>query len=193
MEKIIKLIKNSGVKYLELDVKNRETLFFEGDECRKIGIVISGRLSIVSYYSDGKEVIYNILEKGKMFGNNLIFSSEPFYRGDVVAEEESKVLLIDKEEFLKAISSNQEILELFLREQSDFSKSLNLKIKLLTIDSAKERILYYLTINKNVITYKSITKLAKALYLSREVVSRTIYKLEKEGLIEIKDKRITLK
>ena len=193
MEKIIKLIKNSGVKYLELDVKNRETLFFEGDECRKIGIVISGRLSIVSYYSDGKEVIYNILEKGKMFGNNLIFSSEPFYRGDVVADEESKVLLIDKEEFLKAISSNQEILELFLREQSDFSKSLNLKIKLLTIDSAKERILYYLTINKNVITYKSITKLAKTLYLSREVVSRTIYKLEKEGLIEIKDKRITLK
>lgn len=193
MEKIIKLIKNSGVKYLELDVKNRETLFFEGDECRKIGIVISGRLSIVSYYSDGKEVIYNILEKGKMFGNNLIFSSEPFYRGDVVADEESKVLLIDKEEFLKAISSNQEILELFLREQSDFSKSLNLKIKLLTIDSAKERILYYLTINKNVITYKSITKLAKTLYLSREVVSRTIYRLEKEGLIEIKDKRITLK
>ena len=193
MEKIIKLIKNSGVKYLELDVKNRETLFFEGDECRKIGIVISGRLSIVSYYSDGKEVIYNILEKGEMFGNNLIFSSEPFYRGDVVADEESKVLLIDKEEFLKAISSNKEILELFLREQSDFSKSLNLKIKLLTIDSAKERILYYLTINKNVITYKSITKLAKALYLSREVVSRTIYKLEKEGLIEIKDKRITLK
>lgn len=192
MEKIIKLIKNSGVKYLELDVKNRETLFFEGDECRKIGIVISGRLSIVSYYSDGKEVIYNILEKGKMFGNNLIFSSEPFYRGDVVADEESKVLLIDKEEFLKAISSNQEILELFLREQSDFSKSLNLKIKLLTIDGAKERILYYLTINKNVITYKSITKLAKTLYLSREVVSRTIYKLEKEGLIEIKDKRITL-
>lgn len=193
MEKIIKLIKNSGVKYLELDVKNRETLFFEGDECQKIGIVISGRLSIVSYYSDGKEVIYNILEKGKMFGNNLIFSSEPFYRGDVVADEESKVLLIDKEDFLKAISSNQEILELFLREQSDFSKSLNLKIKLLTIDSAKERILYYLTINKNVITYKSITKLAKTLYLSREVVSRTIYKLEKEGLIEIKDKRITLK
>ena len=193
MEKIIKLIKNSGVKYLELDVKNRETLFFEGDECRKIGIVISGRLSIVSYYSDGKEVIYNILEKGKMFGNNLIFSSEPFYRGDVVADEESKVLLIDKEEFLKAISSNQEILELFLREQSDFSKSLNLKIKLLTIDSAKERLLYYLTINKNVITYKSITKLAKTLYLSREAVSRTIYKLEKEGLIEIKDKRITLK
>ena len=193
MEKIIKLIKNSGVKYLELDVKNRETLFFEGDECRKIGIVISGRLSIVSYYSDGKEVIYNILEKGKMFGNNLIFSSEPFYRGDVVADEESKVLLIDKEEFLKAISSNQEILELFLREQSDFSKSLNLKIKLLTIDGAKERILYYLTINKNVITYKSITKLSKTLYLSREVVSRTIYKLEKEGLVEIKDKRITLK
>lgn len=193
MEKIIKLIKNSGVKYLELDVKNKETLFFEGDECQKIGIVISGRLSIVSYYSDGKEVIYNILEKWKMFGNNLIFSSEPFYRGDVVADEESKVLLIDKEEFLKAISSSQEILELFLREQSDFSKSLNLKIKLLTIDSAKERILYYLTINKNVITYKSITKLAKTLYLSREVVSRTIYKLEKEGLIEIKDKRITLK
>ena len=193
MNKIINFItNNSDIKYEEFTAAKNQTLFFEGDKCENIGIVKKGRVSIVSYFSDGQEVIYNILEKGGMFGNSLIFSSSPFYRGDVVAIEESEIIYIKKDELLKALASNKELLELYLKEQSDFSKKLNFKIKLLSIQNAEDRIIYYLTFHKREIEYKSILKLSKELYLARETLSRTIYKMERNGIIKIQNKKITL-
>ena len=194
MNKIVNyLTKESLNKHGSISVKKNQTLFFEGDECHKVGIILSGKVSIVSYFDEGKEVIYNVLGKGEMFGSNLIFSSDPFYRGDVVAIEESEIVYINKEELLNSLKNDSSILELYLKQQSDFSKRLNFKIKLLTIDSAKERIKYYLTFNKNEIEYRSITKLAKELYLSRETTSRTLYKMNKDGEIKIANKKIALK
>ena len=194
MEKnLIKYIKkNNSVNVEEISASRNKTLHFEGDECKKVGLIISGKVNIVSYYSGGQEVVYNELSKGQMFGSNLIFSSNPFYRGDVVAIEESVIGYVSKSDLLKALSSDQEFLELYLKQQSDFSKQLNFKIKLLTISSAKDRIIYYLTFNRNQISYKSVTKLAKELYLTRETLSRTMYKMAKDGEIKIENKVITL-
>ena len=142
--------------------KPQETIFLENDTCISVGIVKSGEISIKSYFASGKEVTYNVLEEGQMFGNNLVFSSTPRYRGDVIS---------------------QKLLVLHLTQQSDFSKNLNFKIKLLTISGAEDRLTYYLTFNKGKIAYKSITKLANELYLTRESLSRTITKMVKEKKI----------
>ena len=194
MNKIVDLIaKIEGIEYDEISAKKNQTLFFEGDLCEKVGIVKSGKISIISYFSDGQEVIYNTLTKGDIFGGNLIFSSNPYYRGDVVASEESEIIYIKKDELTKALSNNSDFLELYLRQQSDFSKQLNFKIKLLTISNAKDRLVYYLTFNKKEIKYRSVTKLAKELYLTRETLSRTLYKMARDNEIVLKDKTITLK
>ena len=147
--------------------KKGETIFFENEACSKIGLVVSGLVSIKSYFSNGKEVVYNTVENGQMFGNNLIFSSNPHYRGDVVAEQDSEIFFINKESLISILQSDKEFLVDYLTKQSDFSKTLNLKIKLLTIPVASDRLIYFLTINKNQIQYKSITKLANELYLTR--------------------------
>ena len=194
MNNLVKfIVKNSGIHYDEITAERNKTLFFEGDECKKVGIIISGKINIISYFSDGKEVVYSELTKNQMFGNNLIFSSEPFYRGDVVAMEKSVIYYVSREELMKALSASPEFLELYLKQQSDFSKTLNFKIKLLTIGNARDRFLYYLTFYNKQITYKSVTKLAKELYLTRESLSRTMYKMAKDGEIKIENKTITLK
>ena len=193
MDNIVKIItKNSGIKYDQVIARKNQTLFFEGDECKMVGLIISGKISIISYLKDGQEVIYNELGKGEMFGNNLIFSSEPFYRGDVVATEESEIAYIEKSELLRALNENVGLLEMFLKQQSDFSKNLNFKIKLLTISSAEERLIYYLTFHKGEVQYRSVTKLAKELYLTRETLSRTMYKMEKNKQLKIENKTIQL-
>ena len=194
MNNLVKfIVKNSGIHYDEITAERNQTLFFEGDECKKVGIIISGKINIISYFSDGKEVVYSELTKNQMFGNNLIFSSEPFYRGDVVAMEKSVIYYVSREELMKALSASPEFLELYLKQQSDFSKTLNFKIKLLTIGNARDRFLYYLTFYNKQTTYKSVTKLAKELYLTRESLSRTMYKMAKDGEIKIENKTITLK
>ena len=185
--------KDINVKVEKVEAKKNQTLFLEGDECKSIGIILYGKINIVSFFADGKEIVYNSLSKGEMFGNNLIFSSTPFFRGDVVSIENSEIAFISKNDLLKAMNENVDLLEAFLNYQSDFSKTLNFKIKLLTIDNARDRVEYYLTFNKGTIKYQSITKLAKELYLSRESLSRTVSKMQADGEIEIKEKAITLK
>lgn len=170
----------------------QETVFFENDTCVSIGIVKSGEISIKSYFANGKEVTYNILEEGQMFGNNLVFSSTPRYRGDVISQRQSEIWFISKENLLKMLKQDNEFLVLYLTKQSDFSKNLNFKIKLLTISGAEDRLTYYLTFNKGKITHKSITKLANELYLTRESLSRTITKMVKENKVTQIDKTIKL-
>ena len=192
MKNITQLIRKYDERLEKRSFKKGETLFFENDTCTKIGIINSGLVSIKSYFSNGKEVVYNTLKDGQMFGNNLIFSSNPHYRGDVVAEQESEIFFINKESLKDILQNDAEFLNTYLTEQSDFSKTLNLKIKLLTIPSAADRLIYFLTINKNQIQYKSITKLANELYLTRESLSRTIKKLKDNNTIKVVRKKITL-
>lgn len=172
--------------------KAGQTIFFENDTCRSIGVVKSGEINIKSYFANGKEVTYNVLEEGQMFGNNLVFSSNPKYRGDVISLKQSEVWFLSKEKLLKLLKEDDEFLLMYLTKQSDFSKTLNLKIKLLTINGAEDRLVYYLTFNKNRITYKSITKLANELYLTRESLSRTITKLSKNKKIKKLGKTLEL-
>ena len=180
-------------QYLEKRIyKPQETIFLENDTCISVGIVKSGEISIKSYFADGKEVTYNVLEEGQMFGNNLVFSSTPRYRGDVISQKQSEIWFISRENLLKLLKQDNDLLVLYLTQQSDFSKNLNLKIKLLTISGAEDRLTYYLTFNKGIITYKSITKLANELYLTRESLSRTITKMVKEKKITQVSKTLKL-
>ena len=192
MNNILSLIKKYEPKLENRFYKKGETIFYENDKCLKIGIVAEGEISIKSYFSSGKEVVYNSLAKGQMFGNNLIFSSNPYYRGDVVCEKDAEIIFINKESLTNILKNDDQFLIEYLNEQSDFSKTLNFKIKLLTISSASDRFIYYLTFNKNKISYKSITKLANELYITRESLSRTIKKLKENKVIKVRSKTITL-
>ena len=192
MKSISSLIEKHSEYLEECSYKKNTTIFYENESCQKVGIIKEGEISIKSYFSNGKEVTYNSLSKGEMFGNNLIFSSSPYYRGDVIATADSIIYFLNKEQLLKIMKEDAEFLNQYLTRQSDFSKSLNLKIKLLTISSAEDRLLYYLTFNKGKIRYKSVTKLANELYLSRESLSRTITKLINKNKIKNNNKNLIL-
>jgi signal-transduction protein with cAMP-binding, CBS, and nucleotidyltransferase domain len=48
-----------------------EILFHEDMVCKGIGILISGRVKIVSYSFSGGEIVYKRLSEGEMFGANV--------------------------------------------------------------------------------------------------------------------------
>lgn len=169
-----------------------QVLFHELDVCKSIGIVIKGKVSIVSYLENGKEIIYNQLSENEIFGNNLIFSSSPYYKGNIISLVNSEIVLISKKDLIYLLRKNEEFMIEYLRIQSNFSKSLNNKIKLLSLDNAEERLLFYLHENKNVIAFASITNLAKQLHLERETLSRLISRLTKQRKIKKERNRIEL-
>ena len=168
------------------------TLFLENDKCSSIGIVINGQVSIVSYLNDGKEIIYNVLKENEIFGNNLIFSSDPYYKGNIITNEDSLIAMVSKKLLCEILSNNNKFMIEYLRISSDFAKKLNNNIKLLSIDNVEERFLFYLHEHQNKIEYSSISSLASLIYVERETLSRLISKLLKQNKIIKKDKTIEL-
>lgn len=190
---IIDLLSDEEKKKVKfISYKEGETLFYENDTCSYLGIVVQGELKISSFTFEGNEIIYNRLLAGSLFGNNLLFSSDNKYRGDVKGVRSGTLALISKDNLISILMNNEKFLLRYLSEQSEFTKTLNTKIKLLTFSNAKERFLYYLFINDNHIKYQSITSLAKTIYLSREVTSRLISSLLIEGKIIKKKHEIIL-
>lgn len=163
--------------------KKEQILFHEDDECFYVGIVIKGEIKISSYTLSGQEIIFNIIKENQMFGNNLLFSQKPYYRGSVIAINDGEIILFDKDNLLKILQNNKEFLSVYLYLQAEFSKSLNSTIKLLSLNSAEERLFYYLK-EHHPLKIKSISSLADSLYLSRETTSRLISKLIKEKKIK---------
>ena len=104
-----------------------------------IGIIISGKVDIVSYSFQGREMLINSLKAGELFGNNLIFSSSPIYKGDVIAKEKAVIAFINKEDLVTLLQNNKEFLELYLQAQSDKAKLLTARIQLLSFPNAEER------------------------------------------------------
>lgn len=172
-------------------VTKNSVINHEGDLCENVGVIISGKVDIVSYSFQGKEQILNSLKAGDIFGNNLIFSSEPIYRGDVIAKEKCVIAFINKENLLYLLQNNQEFLTLYLKAQSDFGKSLNARIQLLSFTNAEERLVYYASKNDNVITFKNVTTLAAQIGIQRETLSRLLTSLVKRHLIKKEKGKIT--
>lgn len=182
---ILSLLSKEEQKLLEVkDVERGTYLFREGELCSKVSIVVSGGVKIVSTHYSGSEVIFNILESGDIFGNNLIFSDNPVYKGDVVAINDSMIVSISKDNLTNLLLGNKKFLIAYLNIQSNFGKKLNSTIKMLSMSSAEDRFMFYLRENQDEINYRSVTDLADILNLQRETLSRLLTKLEKENVIK---------
>ena len=161
-----------------------QIIFKEGEHANYVGILVSGAINIESYSKEGGLIIYNVIYPGEMFGNNLIFSKQQTYLGDVKAKLASEVALINKEDLLSLLQGNKEFLTSYLAKNAEFSKALNGQVKILSVNNAKERILLYLHQHQNSIKIISVAHFATSIGLSREATSRMLSELVKQKKIK---------
>ena len=185
--------KLTGIDNIRItDLTDGQILFHEGDICRQIGVVLEGEIVIASQDTNGREIIYNHLYQDGIFGNNLLFSSDPFYKGDVISAGKSRVAIIDKDVLIYHLQHDSAFLQDYLRVQSDTGKALNFRIRLLLLNNAEERLMYLLNENGGSVTFSSVSSLARQLNLSREAVSRLIHQMERNKAILLEKNRITV-
>ena len=183
--------------YKTFDYERGDIIFTNNEECTSVGFVIKGAIKITSITFLEKEETISYIKENEMFGNALIFSSNPHYLGDVIAEKKSTIIFINKKELIKLLQTNESFLNLFLKEISDKSIKIKKQNKLFAHKNIKDRILFYLKEISNqqrssTIYITSITKLSLELSLPRPSVSRELSNLEKENLIIKNKKKITL-
>lgn len=190
---ILDLLKqNEKERISYLNLKQNQTLFHEGEECKSIFIIIEGQITILNYSLNGNEEIISILNKNDVFGNALIFSNNNHYLGEIIATKPTKLAIINKNELIYLLQKNKLFLECYINLIAEKTIKFTIKTKLLSHKNIRSRILYYLEIN-NYSIKKNISFLAKELVLPRPSVSREISKMVNEDIIYIKNNKIIYK
>lgn len=163
--------------------KNKEIAFYEDQECNEFSILLSGEIRIISYNDSGRSLTYRVITPGEVFGNNLLFSSDNKYKGNVISCSDSSLAIISKKSLLKILKNNDDFFIEYLRIQSDFGKELNKRIQILSSSDAKEKIINYISLNGGKVMIKSITLLADELAMTRENLSKCLSYLIKNKII----------
>lgn len=175
--------------------EKNEIIKNEGDVCNSVGIVLEGKIKISNITYFNSEYIIDILKSNDMFGENLIFTNSNKYPGEIIAISKTYILFISKTLFIHLIQKEIDFLVFYLNYISNKYIELQKRIKVLCQSSIRDKLIYYLQINKNndnVVKISSITDLSHYLNIPRPSLSRVINQLKNEKTILVKKHFITL-
>ncbi|MGL5647314.1 MAG: Crp/Fnr family transcriptional regulator [Clostridium sp.] len=195
-EELESLLKNPSV-FLK-NYSKEETIFFEGDTCTSVSVIISGEVHIEQNNALGNTLTIAKLFPKNLFAENIIFSNKKTYPVDVVSFTDSTVLHINITVMTKLLMSNENFLINFLKDLSNKSLVLSNKIRQLNTKSLRERISSYLLsemkIQKSSTIHLNSTKeeLAKSFGVRRPSLSRELINMKKDGIISYDRKTITI-
>lgn len=166
-----------------------ENIFLRGAKVHSFYYLIRGGIKIYAMSKDGAEKVIYIAAPGESFGEAAMFLDTAVPVG-TQAIHESMVLTIPKAAIYKLIEENPRIAHLMLAGMSMRMHRLIQDIKALSLQSASERVVGYLLqlcsdqkITQNIILPAKKSTIASLLNLTPETLSRTLAKLEKQGLI----------
>lgn len=164
-----------------------EIIYFEGDECKNVSVIIKGEVSITTYNYDSITEI-NHLKDNELFGDSLVLSNDNRYLGNVNAIKDTTICIIPKDNWIK-ILKNETILKNYLEIVSNKVFKIQSKVKILSQKTIRDRILFYILTeykrtNKKEIKIKSKEALAMYLNIPRPSLSRELINLKNEGILD---------
>lgn len=181
-----------------LTYHKNEIIHFDGDACRSIEIVLSGKIVVERIDESGDLLTITDFYPDDMLGGNLIFSKNPYYPMTVTAKSDAALLEIQKAFLFELCADNKEFLKVFLEYISDHALLLNDRIKHYVNRTIRESIFAYL---KNTYKLQNTTKIAlhstkkeiaDRMGIERTSLSRELQKMKNEGLILFDAKSITI-
>ncbi len=172
-----------------------EIMAIQGDEVKRLMILLEGSARGEMTDREGRTVKIEDVVAPRPLAGAFLFGQENRYPVDVFANESVKVLIIYREEFLKLLGLNQTIMMNYLSLVSSKAQFLSRKIKFLTFKTIREKLANYLVsigVRQNEITEISVSQqdLADLFGVARPSVARGLADLEKEGVIEVRNRKV---
>lgn len=172
-------------------------IVFEDDPGDALFVVKTGQVKVVLIGEDGREVILSVLGEGDFFGEMSLIDDQP-RSAHVIAMEDSKLLVLYREDFHRCLESTPRIALGLLQALSRRLRSADDKIGglvLLDVPGRVARLLLELadegdgkTISRS-ITHHTIAQMIGS---SRETVSRTIRNFCDAGSIVVTKQTIQI-
>jgi len=171
----------------------------EDSHCGELGILLKGSLEVQSIYLSGRSITLNRLKVPEIFGEAILFSKSNKLPSTIEAIEESVILFIKKSDLINCLSNCHHFMENFLELLSNNLLMLNKKLKMLTMENIRQKIVDFLkeeySKQKN---YKikvplSRQEMADHMGIQRPSLSRELSRMRKEGIIDFNKEFIIIK
>lgn len=172
--------------------KAGQTLLFQGEPSKHVGLILSGRAKAAAYSEEGVQTWLGRFEAGEFFGH-IAFLSESEIRFEVIAETDMQMRIIPIAQINPILKNTPEIGQVFARDLARRLDAMMVRlVEALTL-SAKGRVcaeLFRLSHPMGVSPEKSVIRpnpvfvdLALRVNSTRETVSRTVSELSKQEII----------
>ena len=174
--------------------ENGNYIFLEDSEGEQCFFVLKGSVKVTRLSKDGREVILAMLNEGDFFGEMSLLDGES-RSANVIALEKTKVLTLDRNDFIAVVNDYPQIAVQLLKELARRLRKSDRQIASLSLSDAEKRIalcIIRFADEQGVIQNGKVSipktpiqqDIANMAGTSRETVSRALGLLEREDLIE---------
>ena len=172
-----------------------EIILNEDEAGTALFVIVKGKVKISRSSKDGKEVILTIMNESDFFGEMAILDG--FSRSaTVTALEESKLFIVQRNDFLTLLKNHTEVSIALLQELAQRLRAAGMKIKALSLKDAEGKVASVILqlaeeigkIRQGVVEIEKLPyqhELANMAGTSRETISRTLHTFAKKGLVEL--------
>ena len=174
----------------QVDLKAGDVLMEHGDHGDTFYAVISGALEVSVISADGRKLSLDVMHKGALFGEIALFDPGP-RTATITALEPTAVAGIKNADVIAAIRQSPELaidmLELAGRRMRWMGAQLNEQVFLAVPARLAKKILHLTAFNnddKGLLAH-SQAELAEFVGASREVVSKTLSRWKRSGIVEL--------
>ncbi len=165
-------------------------------------IILDGRVKISRISEDGREVILSILSEGDFFGEMSILDGQN-RSANVVTLEDSKIMIVRREDFLKMLRDYPQIAINLLKELAHRLRRSDSQIKSLSLQNATGKVASTLLriaddsgkIHMGQVEIPRLPPqqdLANMAGTSRETISRVLKTLSKQGYLKKEGSRLII-
>ena len=199
-EELLGLLACLGARIAEL--KKNQPVLLEGDPATKLGIVLSGAVQISRDDLHGNRSILGRAEPSEVFAESYAFAGANTLPVNVVAQEDSRLLLIDSCRITQSCSNacgfHQKLIRNLLQIVSEKNLRLHRKLEVTAKRTTREKLLTYLYDQEKRHGSRSFTipfdrqALADYLEVERSAMSAELSKLRKDGIIEYDRSHFTM-
>ena len=190
---IDRIVKSS----LEKKYSKGEAVFTQGEECDGFYIVKSGEVKVCKLSSEGREQVLGMFKKGDFFGIVPLFDGGPYPANAEVCVD-SVLIKIGKAPFLEIIKENPMISLNILPNISKRTREFTTVVEDLSLKDVKGRLFSFIhdeaekrgkKTEKGMMIDLGMTheEIAARLGTVREVITRGLSKLQKEGKLKIEE------
>ena len=178
----------------EQSLHSGQILFQQNDNSEAVFFLQKGQIRLVNFIGD--QVVNNYFVKpGESFAESAPFHDT--YLCTAIADQPSEVIAVPKKIFLETLHQDFDVCKSFMRQLVYRFDSTQKVLTLRSIRSARERVLQYLNLHceptqMTVELDRPLKDIASELGMVPEVLSRTLTKLKKDGVIKRDKKRIYL-